>query len=58
MRAVVGSNWTITSEVQVKMTTLDRLLVDLAEISLLKIDVQGYEKAVLAGAKQTLPRTS
>ncbi len=57
MRAVIGSNWTITSEVQVRMTTLDRLLVDLAEISLLKIDVQGYEKAVLAGAKQTLLKT-
>jgi FkbM family methyltransferase len=57
MRAVVGSNWTITSEVQVKMTTLDRLLVDLAEISLLKIDVQGYEKSVIAGANQTLAKT-
>ena len=57
MRAVIGSNWTITSEVQVKMTTLDRLLVDLEEVSLLKIDVQGYEKPVLAGAKQTLAKT-
>src|SRR5262249_44962827 len=57
MRAVVGSNWTITSEVQVKMTTLDRLLVDLPEISLLKIDVQGYEKPVVAGAKRTLAKT-
>lgn len=57
MRAVIGSNWTITSEVEVKMTTLDRLLVDLAEVSLLKIDVQGYEKGVFAGAKQTLAKT-
>src|SRR5438445_8617871 len=48
MRAVIGSNWTITSEVQVKMTTLDRLLDDLAENSKLKIDVQGYEKPGLA----------
>ena len=57
MRAVIGSNWTIASEVQVRMTTLDRLLVDLSEVSLLKIDVQGYEKPVLAGAKQTLTKT-
>jgi FkbM family methyltransferase len=57
MRAVIGSNWTITSEVEVSVTTLDRLLVDLTELSLLKIDVQGYEKSVLAGAKQTLAKT-
>ena len=57
MRAVIGSNWTITSQVEVKMTTLDRLLVDLPEVSLLKIDVQGYERSVLAGATQTLAKT-
>jgi FkbM family methyltransferase len=57
MRELIGSNWTVTSEVEVAMTTLDRLLGDLPEISLLKIDVQGYEKAVLAGAGQTLAKT-
>jgi FkbM family methyltransferase len=57
MRAVIGSNWTVASEIDVRMTTLDVLLVDLAEISLLKIDVQGYEKSVLAGARQTLAKT-
>ena len=57
MHAVIGSNWTITSEVQVKMTTLDRLLADIPEVSLLKIDVQGYEKPVLAGARATLGKT-
>jgi FkbM family methyltransferase len=57
MRALIGGNWTVTSEVEVPMTTLDRLLVDLPEVSLLKIDVQGYEKPVLAGAVQTLART-
>jgi hypothetical protein len=39
------------------MTTLDRLLADLSEISLLKIDVQGYEKVVLAGARESLAKT-
>ena len=57
MRALVGSNWTVASEIEVKMTTLDRLLAGLSEISLLKIDVQGYEKPVLSGAKQTLRKT-
>ena len=57
MRALVGENWEVAAEVEVQMTTLDRLLAFLPEVSLLKIDVQGYEKAVLAGAKQTLPKT-
>jgi FkbM family methyltransferase len=57
MRAVIGSNWTVTSEGPVRMTTLDRLVVDVPDVSLLKIDVQGYEKQVLAGAKQTLGKT-
>ena len=57
VRALVGSNWTVASEIEVKMTTLDRLLAGLGEISLLKIDVQGYEKPVLVGAKQTLKKT-
>src|SRR4029077_761327 len=56
MRAMIGSNWTVASEIDVKMITLDQL-VDVPEISLLKIDVQGYEKPVLAGAKQALAKT-
>jgi FkbM family methyltransferase len=57
MRALVGGNWGIASEIDVKMVTLDRMLADLREVSLLKIDVQGYEKEVLAGARQTLGKT-
>lgn len=57
MTALVGGNWAVADEVEVKMTTLDQLLAFLPEVSLLKIDVQGYEKPVLAGAKQTLART-
>lgn len=57
MKTLIGRNWTVTSEIEVPVTTLDRLLADAKEISLLKIDVQGHEKAVLAGAKATLRKT-
>ena len=57
MREMVGSNWAVASEIDVKITTLDRLTAALEEVSLLKIDVQGYEKQVLEGAAQTLRKT-
>jgi FkbM family methyltransferase len=57
MRAVIGSNWTVVSEVEVPITTLDRLLANLPEVSLLKIDVQGFEQPVLSGATKTLAKT-
>ena len=57
MQELVGSNWSVQSEIEVPMTTLDVLLRDLSQISLLKIDVQGFEKAVLAGAAACLART-
>lgn len=58
MRALIGQNWTVEAEIECPMQTLDMLLADLPEISLLKIDVQGFEKAVLAGAAQSLVRTN
>lgn len=58
MRELVGANWTVESEIEVKITTLDALLQNVAEISLLKIDVQGLENEVLAGAAQSLTRTN
>ncbi len=57
MRALIGSNWTVESEIPVSMTTLDTLLRDPPEISLLKLDVQGFEKQVLAGATNVLEKT-
>ncbi|HVF72688.1 MAG TPA: FkbM family methyltransferase [Chthoniobacterales bacterium] len=57
MRELIGSNWTVEAEVECPLRTLDNLLAELPEISLLKIDVQGFEKAVFAGAAKTLSKT-
>lgn len=57
MRDLIGQNWTVESEIEVPIRKLDTLLAGTSDISLLKIDVQGFEKAVLAGAAQVLART-
>lgn len=46
--------------IKIKMITLDELLEPITgdKIDILKIDVEGYEKFVLAGAKKTLNKTS
>lgn len=51
------TSWDTKKQVDVPIETLDNLLSDLPEISLLKIDVQGYEKKVLEGSKETLKKT-
>ena len=38
----------------IQVTTLDKLLISEKNISLIKIDVEGYEKQVLTGCKETL----
>ncbi len=43
--------------IRVPVTTLDEVAAELGRISLLKIDVEGYEVAVLAGAAEVLSRT-
>ena len=58
MQDLIGGNWAVNPQIEVPMTTLDALLNDVPEISLLKIDVQGFEKAVLAGAARPCKRTN
>jgi len=57
MRDLIGGNWSVETEVECPMRTLDSLVASLPEISLLKIDVQGYEKKALAGGAETLAKT-
>ena len=57
MKDLIGGNWSVEAEVECPMRTLDTLLAALPEISLLKIDVQGYEMQALAGAAGTLAKT-
>jgi len=57
MRQLIGRNWTVETEVKCEMRTLDSLLGGVPEVSLLKIDVQGYEREALAGAAATLAKT-
>lgn len=58
MRDLVGQNWTVESEMECPLRRLDSLLENMKEISLLKIDVQGFELAALAGAAECLARTN
>lgn len=50
---MVAGNGTLT----IRATTLDELAIDLGQIALIKIDVEGAEKLVLDGALHTLDRT-
>jgi FkbM family methyltransferase len=52
-----ASALSITSEVRVPVEPLDRVLSDRQPIDLLKIDVQGFERGVIAGARECLART-
>jgi FkbM family methyltransferase len=60
LTAGIGQNYPSVAGIgttEVACTTLDSLLADVPAIAILKIDVQGTEADVLAGAVQTLART-
>ena len=57
MRDLYGDAMQVTNMVQVPVERLDDILRDFAEIFLMKIDVQGYEREVLQGATASLSKT-
>jgi FkbM family methyltransferase len=56
-RRIHGIELSPTRQVEVPLVTLDSELDGFGEISLLKLDVQGYEAEVLAGSERVLNRT-
>lgn len=53
-----GDGMKVSKKIKVRMRPLDAIVPEGWHISLLKIDAQGYEGEVLAGASATLARTS
>jgi FkbM family methyltransferase len=50
-------NFLTDKGIEVPLSTLDVELADVKHIDLIKIDVEGYEKQVFEGAKETLKKT-
>jgi FkbM family methyltransferase len=56
-KAYQVSDFQVVGRAKVPLVTLDATLPDDLPIDLLKVDVQGFEREVLAGASRTLHRT-
>lgn len=54
----VGMTKIVGDDGDIVVDTLDNLLKDIEDISLIKIDVEGYEKNVLLGAKDVITKHS
>ena len=57
MNALYGAGYDVAQEVVVPMTTLDEITRGIGDVSLLKLDVQGAERAAIEGGSTTLGRT-
>ncbi len=58
LKAHYGENAAhVATTLQVPLRALDALVPESRSVDLLKIDVQGYERAVLSGARRVLART-
>ncbi len=57
MNALYGEGYDVAHEVVVPMTTLDEVTRGIGDVSLVKLDVQGAERAAIEGGSTTLART-
>jgi FkbM family methyltransferase len=57
MNALYGAGYDVAHEVVVPMTTLDEITRGIGDVSLLKLDVQGAERAAIEGGSTTLAGT-
>jgi len=57
MNALYGEGYDVAHEVVVPMTTLDEITHGIGDVSLLKLDIQGAERAAIEGGSTTLAAT-
>jgi len=57
VREFAADSWDVIGEVSVKKVTYDRLVANEAEVSILKLDIQGAEMEVLVNSSDGLQRT-